>query len=143
MNLDVEVSTVINRPTDVVAAYAGDPANAPEWYVNIKSVVLHDDTIELGAKADFVAQFLGKKISYTYEIVEFVPGERLVMKTADGPFPMQTTYTWTPVEGGTLMTLRNDGSPSGFGAIAAPVMARAMKSATTKDLARLKKLLEG
>lgn len=142
MNLDVEVSTTINCPVDAVAAYAGDPANAPEWYVNIKSVVLHDDAVEVGSKADFVAHFLGRKISYTDEIAELVPGERLVMKTADGPFPMQTTYTWTPVEGGTLMTLRNTGSPSGFGSIAAPVMARAMKSATTKDLARLKNLLE-
>lgn len=72
-----------------------------------------------------------------------MPGERLVMRTADGPFPMETTYTWEPVGGGaTRMTLRNRGNPSGFAGLTAPVMARAMRRATSKDLARLKGILE-
>jgi hypothetical protein len=91
---------------------------------------------------DFVAQFLGRRIAYTYEVAELVPGERLVMRTADGPFPMETTYTWEPVAGGTRMTLRNRGNPSGFAQLAAPLMERAMRRATTKDLARLKVILE-
>ena len=45
---------------------------------------------------DFVARFLGRRLAYTYEVVDLVPGERLVMRTADGPFPMETTYTWEP-----------------------------------------------
>jgi hypothetical protein len=40
------------------------------------------------------------------------------------------------------MTLRNSGTPSGFGRVSAPVMAAAMRRATTRDLARLKALLE-
>ena len=66
------------------------------------------------------------------------------MRTADGPFPMETTYTWeaTP-EGETRMTLRNRGNPSGFSRIAAPMMERAMRRATSRDLARLKAILEG
>ncbi|MBP1159013.1 hypothetical protein ABIC28_003407 [Rhodococcus sp. PvR044] len=40
------------------------------------------------------------------------------------------------------MVLRNRGEPSGFGAIAAPVMAAAMRRANSKDLARLKSILE-
>ena len=65
------------------------------------------------------------------------------MSTAEGPFPMKTTYTWadTPV-GGTRMTLRNQGEPSGFGQLAAPVMAAAMRRANRKDLQVLKSLLE-
>jgi hypothetical protein len=64
------------------------------------------------------------------------------METADGPFPMRTTYTWEPAGDGTRMTLRNTGKPTGFGRVSAPVMAAAMRRATTKDLARLKALLE-
>ncbi|GAB3851133.1 SRPBCC family protein [Nocardioides maradonensis] len=143
MNVDVEVSTVIDRPPAVVATYAADPVNAPEWYVNIRSVELHTPgPVTLGSRMDFVAHFLGRRIAYTYEVVELVPGERMVMETADGPFPMRTTYTWSPDGDGTRMTLRNTGSPSGFGALAAPVMSRAMRSATTKDLRRLKSILE-
>jgi uncharacterized protein YndB with AHSA1/START domain len=143
VTVDVQVETTIARTPSEVAAYAADPTNAPEWYVNIKSVQWQTPPpVEVGSRLDFVAQFLGRRIAYTYEVAELVPGERLVMRTADGPFPMETTYTWEPVAGGTRMTLRNRGNPSGFAQLAAPLMERAMRRATTKDLARLKVILE-
>ena len=122
MAVDVTVETRIERPVEEVAAFAGDPGNAPSWYVNIASVRWQTPPpVQVGSRMDFVATFLGRRIEYTYEVVELVPGERLVMRTAQGPFPMQTTYTWEPVDGGTRMTLRNNGSPSGFARVAAPV----------------------
>lgn len=143
MQVDVEVSTVINRPPAAVAAYAGDPSHAPEWYVNIRSVEWETPPpVQVGSRMAFVAQFLGRRLAYTYEVTELVPGECLVMRTAQGPFPMQTTYTWAAEGAGTRMTLRNTGEPSGFARIAAPVMRRAMLGAMTKDLRRLKRLLE-
>jgi uncharacterized protein YndB with AHSA1/START domain len=143
VNVDVQVETTIARPPSEVAAYAGDPSNAPEWYVNITSVQWQTPRpVAVGSRMDFVAQFLGRRIAYTYEVAELVPGQRLVMRTSDGPFPMETTYTWAPVEGGTRMTLRNRGNPRGFAQLTAPLMERAMRRATTKDLARLKSLLE-
>ena len=144
MGVDVQVETVVARAPAEVAAYAGDPTNAPEWYVNIRSVQWGTEPpVRVGSRMDFVAGFLGRRLAYTYEVVELVPGERLVMRTADGPFPMETTYTWEPAgEGATRMTLRNRGTPSGFAGLAAPVMERAMRRATTKDMARLKHLKE-
>jgi uncharacterized protein YndB with AHSA1/START domain len=142
--VDVTVETVIARPVDEVAAYAADPGHAPEWYANIRSVQWQTPPpVAVGSRMDFVAHFLGRRLAYTYEVVELVPGERLVMATAQGPFPMRTTYTWEPVPGGTRMTLTNTGDPSGFARVAAPVMERAMRRATTKDLARLRAVLEG
>jgi hypothetical protein len=92
---------------------------------------------------DFVASFLGRRLAYTYEVIEYEPGRRMVMRTADGPFPMETTYTWEPVDdGATRMTLRNRGRPSGFSAVAAPFLAAAMRRANTKDLAVLRTRLE-
>jgi hypothetical protein len=65
------------------------------------------------------------------------------MSTAQGPFPMETTYTWEDAaDGGTRMTLRNRGEASGFAAISARVMARAIYRANKSDLKRLKRLLE-
>jgi uncharacterized protein YndB with AHSA1/START domain len=143
MAVDVTVETRIERPVEEVAAFAGDPGNAPSWYVNIESVRWQTPPpVQVGSRMDFVASFLGRRIEYTYEVVDLVPGERLVMRTAQGPFPMQTTYTWAPADGGTLMTLRNAGAPSGFARVAAPVMELAMRRAMTKDLAALKRRLE-
>ena len=143
MPVDVQVETVIDRPVAEVAAYAGDPTNAPEWYVNIMSVEWRTEPpLRVGSRMDFVARFLGRRIAYTYEVVELVPGERLVMSTAQGPFPMTTTYAWEPAETGTRMTLRNTGEPSGFSRYTSPLMERDIRWATSKDLARLKHLLE-
>ncbi len=143
MAVDVEVETTIERSPDEVFAFAGDPSNAPTWYANIRSVDWQTEPpVAVGSRMDFVAHFLGRRIAYTYEVAELVPGQRMVMRTADGPFPMETTYTWEPSGSGTRMTLRNRGNPSGFSTVAAPLMEIAMRRATSKDLARLKALLE-
>jgi uncharacterized protein YndB with AHSA1/START domain len=144
MAVDVLTETTIDRPCAEVAAYAGDPTNAPEWYANISSVHWQTEPpVRVGSRMDFRARFLGRTLAYTYQVVELVPGQRLVMRTAQGPFPMETTYTWQAITGTrTRMTLRNRGEPAGFGKVAAPVMAAAMRRANDKDLANLKRILE-
>ncbi len=144
MSVDVLTETVIDRPAGEVAAYAGDPTNAPRWYVNIESAEWETlPPIRVGSRLAFRARFLGRRLAYTYEVVDLAPGHRLVMRTAQGPFPMETTYTWDAVGAGrTRMTLRNRGEPGGFAGIAAPLMAAAMRRANRKDLANLKALLE-
>lgn len=142
--VDVQVETVINRPQGHVAKYAGNPDNAPQWYSNIKSVKWQTQPpMAVGSKLAFSARFLGRTLDYVYEIIELLPGQRLVMRTAQGPFPMQTTYAWTP-EGpaSTRMVLRNTGSPAGFSKPAGAVMAPMMRRAMRKDLRKLKELLE-
>lgn len=145
MSVDVQVETTIHLPVGVVAEYAGDPTNAPQWYANIRSVDWRTaPPVAVGSQVDFVAQFLGRRLAYTYEVVELVAVERLVMRTADGPFPMETTYIWEALGADrTRMTLRNRGNPSGFSRLAAPFMEAAMRRATTKDLALLRSILEG
>ncbi len=142
--VDVRTEIQVARPRAQVAGYAADPSNAPEWYVNIESVDWETEPpVRIGSRMLFVARFLGRTLAYTYEVRELVEGERLVMSTAQGPFPMETTYTWTDAEdGGTRMTLRNQGEPSGFSKVAAPMMAKAMRRANQKDLTRLKEILE-
>ena len=144
MPVDVLADVVIDRPRDEVAAFAGDPTNAPRWYANIKSVEwLTEPPVTTGSKLDFVAEFLGRRLAYTYEVVEFVPEERLVMSTLAGPFPMETTYTWQALDAErTRMTLRNRGEPAGFSRLVAPVLGLAVRRANRQDLRRLKRVLE-
>jgi uncharacterized membrane protein len=144
VSVDVQTEIRIERPRGDVAAYASDPDNAPVWYENIKDVEWKSPKpLGEGSRITFVAQFLGRRLAYTYAVAELIPAERLVMRTAEGPFPMETTYTWRDAEtGATTMTLRNRGRPSGFSRVAAPLMANAMRRANRKDLARLKTILE-
>jgi hypothetical protein len=123
-----------------VSRYAANPDHAPEWYVNIKAVEWKTmPPVAIGSRIAFVAHFLGRRIAYTYEVVDLVPGERLSMRTAEGPFPMETSYIWeTTSDGGTRMTLRNRGTPAGFSKWVAPFLAGAMRRANRKDLAALK-----
>lgn len=144
MKIDVTTDAVIDRSRSEVASYAADPTNAPTWYSNIDSISWKTQPpVRVGSLMTFVARFLGRRLEYTYEVVDFVPGERLVMRTAQGPFAMETTYTWADTgPDQTRMTIRNRGEPSGFASVAAPVMSAAMRRANLKDLANLKKIVE-
>ena len=141
--VDVVSEAIIPRPVGEVADYAADPTNAPQWYANISEVSWETPPpLTVGTRVAFVARFLGRRLTYTYEITDYVPRERLTMRTAQGPFPMETSYTWESAAGGTRMVLRNRGEPAGFGAVAAPVMSAAMKRANAKDLAALSAVLQ-
>jgi len=141
--VDVSTEIEIARPRLDVAAYVADPDNATAWYANIKNAEWHSPRpLAVGSRIAFVAAFLGRRIKYTYEVREHVPGERFVMSTSAGPFAMETTYTWVDVPGGTRMTLRNRGEPAGFAKISAPIMSHAVRRANRKDLKRLKTILE-
>lgn len=143
MAVDVLTEITIARPPEQVAAFASDPDNAPRWYENIQSVEwVSAPPARVGSQLAFVARFLGRRLAYTYEIVA-LDATQLVMRTSEGPFPMETTYTFAAAAtGSTRMTLRNRGEPRGFSKLVAPLMASAMRRANEQDLARLKALLE-
>lgn len=144
MAVDVTTETVIARPRLEVAAFAVDPDRLPLWYLNIKSIEWRTEPpLGVGTRLAFAAEFLHRRLEYVYEVVEHVPGERFVMRTAEGPFPMETTYLWRDAgDTATAMTLRNRGEPSGFARMMTPLVRVAVRRANAKDLALLKAILE-
>jgi hypothetical protein len=54
-----------------VAAFASEPDNAPRWYVNIRSVEWQTPRpMQIGSRFAFVAQFLGRRLEYVYQVIE-------------------------------------------------------------------------
>ena len=142
--VDVRTEIIISCTLEKLSEYTSDPDNAPNWYVNIKSVEWKTPKpLQINSKIAFKAEFLGKALSYVYEIVEYLPGEKLVMRTSDGPFPMETTYTWQSLPNAqTKMCLRNAGMPTGFSKWMSPFIKWAMRKANLNDLKLLKKIME-
>jgi uncharacterized membrane protein len=142
--VDVTSDIVIRRPIQMVAEYAASPDHAPEWYVNIDSAEWRTEKpLSVHSQIAFNARFLGKDLSYVYEITEFIPEQKLGMKTANGPFPMKTTYEWESIdEQTTKMTLRNQGEPAGFSKWLTPLMSVMMKRANKNDLKKIKEIIE-
>ena len=142
--VDIYTEIIIQKPIDLVANYAANPDNAPEWYENIKSAEWKTSKpLTIGSKVAFIVHFLGKDLSYTYEFIELIPGKKLVMRTAEGPFPMETTYTWTTIDDQTTkMTLENKGNPTGFSKLVTPFIITMMRKANNNDLKNIKRIIE-
>lgn len=142
--IEVITEIQIEAPLEKVFAYSANPDNAPSWYVNIKSVAWQTPKpIQIGTRVAFMAKFLGQKLFYVYEFIELIPDKKLIMRTSEGPFPMETTYIWEPVNDHTTrMILKNRGVPKGFSKLLSPSMKAMMKRANEKDLKKLKSILE-
>ncbi|RJQ67606.1 ATPase [Pseudonocardiaceae bacterium YIM PH 21723] len=139
MPIDILTEILIRVPRDQVADFAADPSNAPEWSAFISSVKWQTrPPLSVGSRLGFVASLLGRHLEYTYEIVDYQPGERLVMATRN----LETTYAWFPENGATRMTLRNRGELPGLARVTAPMLSVALRRTNRKDLVALKALLE-
>jgi uncharacterized membrane protein len=145
MSVDVTNEILIERAPGIVSAYVSDPSNAPTWHDHIKSAMWTSEPIaHVGSRIAIVVELLGRKFEFTYEIVEFTPGEKLMMRSIEGPFPMETVYSFEETrDGHTRMTMRNHGEPAGVSKLMTPMIVTTMRHAGEKDLAKLKDILEG
>jgi uncharacterized membrane protein len=141
--VDVHTEVKIARPRHDVAVYACDPDNAPAWYENVESVRwLSERPLAVGSRVEFTASFLGRRRTHAYEVLELLEGERFVMRSSQGPLPIETTYTFHDApDGATVMALRNRSEPAGFARLTSAVIARAIARANNRDLRRLRRLL--
>ncbi|MCH8850803.1 MAG: SRPBCC family protein [Chloroflexi bacterium] len=142
MGIDITAEVTIERPREAVAAFAMDSANDPAWIGGVvESKALTDGPFGKGSKVGRTAKFLGRRMEYTTEVVEYEPSALVAMR-AESPFPMTIRYEFVERAGRTLARIRVTGEGSGFYNLAAPLLAMMVKRNVSRDLRTLKRLLE-
>ncbi|MGW7366469.1 SRPBCC family protein [Streptomyces sp. NPDC054841] len=139
MTIDETAERLIPLPAERVAAYAMDWRHDHEWTQGIRTAELTREADDgggfgVGAEVTRTAYFLGKRIDYVLRVAAYDPPRLLDMVSVAGPMPMHVTYTFAPDVHGTLARIRVRGGTGGYYRLAAPLMARKVRSSITKDL---------
>ena len=143
MGVNVFMETMIGCDRQSVAAFASDPANDREWIGGvIEAKKLTEGPVGVGTRVARVADFLGRRFSYTLEVTDVEPDQKIVM-TTNSPFPMTVVYEFEGAGRHTLMRIRVSGEPKGFFRLGGPFLPRMVRKNVMKDLDRLKQRLEG
>ncbi|WP_055491018.1 SRPBCC family protein [Streptomyces sp. TP-A0356] len=145
MTIDETAERVIGLPPERVAAYAMDWRHDPEWTQGIRTAELTREAdaggFGVGAEVTRTAHFLGKRIHYVLRVAAYDPPELLDMVSVAGPMPMHVTYSFAAHPQGTLARIRVRGEAAGYYRLAAPFMARQVRSSIAKDLRDLERQL--
>ena len=98
-------SILLHRTPQDVYAVVRDFGSAPRWRADVKR-------IEVESPVYFREE--GKQGTVNYELVEDVPAQRMVTRIRDTDlgYSGQWTYSFTPENGGTRVTIREDGEVS-------------------------------
>ncbi|MCJ0872593.1 SRPBCC family protein [Streptomyces sp. AP-93] len=138
MTVDVTAERVIPLAPARVAAYAMDWRHDAEWTQGIREAALTREAdaggFGVGAEVTRTAYFLAKRIDYVLRVARHDPERLLDMVSVAGPMPMHVTYSFDPHPDGTLARIRVRGGGGGYYRLAAPLMARKVRSSLTKDL---------
>ena len=102
-------SILLRRPPHDVYAVVRDFDSAPKWRADLKRI---DVDAQPGRPVYFREE--GKNGTINYELVEDVPAQRMVTRIRDTDlgFSGQWTYSFTPENSGTRVTIREDGEVS-------------------------------
>jgi carbon monoxide dehydrogenase subunit G len=140
--IQFELSTLINRPLEVVSAYICNPLNVPRWQPGMREIKpLTPGPVAMGSKFQVRNEMLGRTIEGVMEVAAFEPG-KFGMKMSNGPLKVEITFTFKTLGNGTKLTLAVQGEPGGVFKLAEGAMANQVKGQMEQNFARLKKELE-
>ena len=142
----IEVTETIERPIAEVWAYIEDPRNELDWQSAARErEPLDDSQTGTGTRFRGVDGFLGRKLTFVWEVTEHEPEVCLVVRAVEGPMEAEFGFELTPVDGGTKVTYRGE-AESGFGGLFGrlldPVVTGIFQRESQTDLAKLKAILE-
>lgn len=102
-------SILLHRSPQDVYATVRDFGSAPKWRADVKRM-----EVEAPQGGPVYFREEGKHGTVNYELVEDVPAQKIVTRIRDTDlgYSGQWTYSFTPENGGTRLTIREDGEVS-------------------------------
>ena len=141
--INVEVSTVINRPVDEVFAFLSDLENNLRWRASqIEARKTSEGPIGVGTTYRMVNNVLGRRIEGEGVVTEYEPSRSFTSVSRSGYLPLEAQRIFEPVEGGTRVTFVLRAEPAGFFKIAEPLVAAMARRRIESEAANLKDLME-
>lgn len=142
--INVEVSTVINRPLAEVFAFFTEPTNNPKWEEGlIECRQVSPGPMGVGAQIIEVRKFLGQRMESKLEVTAFEPNKKYAVKVASGPIQFEISAMFEAVGDGTKVSISGQGEPGGFFKLAEGMVKKQLQNQVEGDAGRLKKVLEG
>jgi hypothetical protein len=140
----VTTDIVINLPREKVAEFATNPDTVYLWYAPIRSVEWQSPPpLQVGSKLAVTIEWFGLLLQNSFQVVEYIPGQKLIVRSVNEIFQLEITLGWHAIDGRTTrMTIRSRGLPVGFSKVLTPLIAWVVKRINHRDLKFLKRLLE-
>ena len=142
--INVEASTVINRPITEVFAFVANFENHPKWEKNFQKVKLLTSTpAGVGKTYQCELKLPGQSATSKFVITEYEANKKIAFEgEAAGPAKPKGSFLFESVGGGTKLTLLPRPEFRGFFRLLEPMMAGYVRKQNEGHLSNLKRLLE-
>ncbi|MBB3037117.1 SRPBCC family protein [Hoyosella altamirensis] len=141
--IDVEDSTVIERPVGDVFSFIADQTNGPRWQDGLDEVMrITDGPIGVGTRHRAVRRFLGRRLGIDNEYTSFEPDREVTFTGGSASMTFEFTYRTAPSGSGTRVSGHMRMNQSGLLAAIDRITAWQLKREMKKNFADLKRLME-
>ena len=142
----IDETVVIARPPAEVFDFLMLAENLPRWDSSMLECVQVDSgAVTVGTRYRGASKILGRRIEWTTEVVEFVPGARATSQSVEGPLTFTVSYEVSAAPAGTTLRYRlaaESGLGGAFGRAIEPIVERAQTKVVRANLSALASLLE-
>lgn len=142
----IDETVVIARPAGEVFDFLMKAENLPRWDSSmLECVQVGGEVVTVGTRYRGASNILGRRIEWTTEVTQFVPGVRAVSQSVEGPLTFTVSYDVSASPAGTTLRYRlaaESGLGGAFGRAMEPIIERAQTKVVRANLGALASLLE-
>lgn len=142
----IDETVVVARSVDEVFDFLMIATNLPRWDSSmLECVQVGGGAVTAGTRYRGASKILGRRIEWTTEVVEFVPGVRAASQSVEGPLTFTVSYEVSASPAGTTVRYRlaaESGLGGAFGRAMEPIVQRAQTKVVRANLDTLASLLE-